>query len=72
MRIGVIGTGAIGSSIAADLTDAGRDVILVDQWPAHVEKMRTDGLRVTMPDLELHLAAISLRSDRRSTSCSWR
>lgn len=54
-RIAVAGTGAIGSSVAADLTDAGHDVTLIDQWPAHVEKMRTDGLRVTMPDLDLHL-----------------
>jgi len=53
--IGIVGTGAIGSSIAADLTDAGHDVTMIDQWPAHVEKMRADGLRVTMPDLDLHV-----------------
>lgn len=54
-RIVVVGTGAIGSSVAADLTDAGHDVTIIDQWPAHVEKMRADGLRITMPDLELHV-----------------
>jgi 2-dehydropantoate 2-reductase len=55
-RIAVVGTGAIGSSVAADLTDAGHDVMMIDQWPQHVEKMRADGLRVVMPDLELHVS----------------
>ncbi len=39
-KIAVFGTGAIGSSTAADLTDAGYDVTIVDQWPAHVEAMK--------------------------------
>lgn len=50
----VLGTGAIGSSVGADLAKAGYDVLLIDQWPAHVEAMKTKGLRVTMPDEELH------------------
>jgi 2-dehydropantoate 2-reductase len=49
MKIAVLGTGAIGSSIGADLTAAGYDVLLIDQWPAHVEAMKTRGLVVTMP-----------------------
>ena len=52
-KIAVLGTGAIGSSIGADLTLAGHDVTFIDQWPAHVEAMRTGGLRVVMPDREL-------------------
>lgn len=48
----VLGTGAIGSSVAADLTKAGYNVILIDQWPAHVEAMKANGLRVTMPEEE--------------------
>ena len=52
-KMAVLGTGAIGSSIGADLTKAGYDVVLIDQWPAHVEAMKTEGLRVTMPDEEL-------------------
>ena len=50
MRIAVVGTGAIGSAVGADLARTGHDVILVDQWPAHVEAMRTRGLRVVMSD----------------------
>ena len=39
-KIAVLGTGANGSSVAADLTSNGLDVKLIDQWPEHVEKMR--------------------------------
>ncbi len=46
--IAVLGTGAIGSCIGADLRKAGHDVLLFDQWPAHVEAMKAHGLRVTM------------------------
>lgn len=54
-KIAVLGTGAIGSSVAADLTDASLDVTIIDQWPQHVEAMRERGLRVQMPDLDLQL-----------------
>lgn len=52
-RIAVVGAGAIGSSVAADLTDAGENVTLIDQWPAQVEAIKSDGLRIVMPDLDL-------------------
>jgi 2-dehydropantoate 2-reductase len=58
MKIAVLGTGANGSCIAANLVHAGRDVVLIDQWPEHVETMRRDGLRIThanAADGELHL-----------------
>jgi 2-dehydropantoate 2-reductase len=50
MRIAVLGTGANGSCTAADLARSGQDVVLVDQWPAHVEAMRAHGLRIVMPE----------------------
>jgi len=53
-KMAVLGTGAIGSSVGADLTQAGYDVVLIDQWPAHVEAMKANGLRVTMTDEDLH------------------
>ena len=53
-RIAVLGAGAIGSSVGADLTAAGYDVTIVDQWPAQVEAMKRAGLRIVMPDLEVH------------------
>src|ERR1019366_6812888 len=49
-RIAVLGAGANGGSIGADLTRAGEDVTLIEQWPAHVEAIRTNGLLVNMPD----------------------
>ena len=52
-RIAVLGAGAIGSSIGADLTLAGYDVLLIDQWPAHIEAMKANGLRVVMPHTEV-------------------
>ena len=54
-RIAVLGAGAIGSSVGADLTKAGLDVTIVDQWPAHVEAMRSSGLHVVMSDEDLHV-----------------
>jgi len=46
-RIGIIGAGAIGSVVGGLLTKAGRDVTLIDQWPEHIEAMRTKGLRLS-------------------------
>jgi 2-dehydropantoate 2-reductase len=47
-RIAVLGTGANGAGIGADLVDAGLDVTFVDQWPENVEAIRRDGVRVEM------------------------
>jgi 2-dehydropantoate 2-reductase len=55
-KIAVLGAGAIGSSIGADLTKAGCDVTIIDQWPAHVEAMKASGLRVTMKDEMLEIS----------------
>ena len=54
-KIAVLGAGANGSSIAADLTKAGLDVTVIDQWPAHVEAMKKKGLDITMPDEHLQI-----------------
>ncbi|WP_449282039.1 ketopantoate reductase family protein [Leucobacter sp.] len=45
-RVAVLGTGANGSVIGADLADAGVDVTFIDQWPANVEAIREHGVRV--------------------------
>jgi 2-dehydropantoate 2-reductase len=61
-RIAVLGTGAIGSSVGADLTRAGQDVCLIDQWPEHVDAMKSKGLHITMPegDLDIKVRALHL------------
>ena len=48
--IAILGTGANGSSAGVDLIQAGYDVALIDQWPAHVEAMRADGLTIELTD----------------------
>lgn len=50
LRIAVLGTGANGAGIGADLVDAGLDVTYIDQWPANVEAIRRDGVRVEIGD----------------------
>lgn len=70
-RVAVIGAGAIGASVAADIARSGRGVTVVDQWPAHVDAIRDRGLtvtiagettRVTMP--ALHLCELAQTRDK--------
>jgi 2-dehydropantoate 2-reductase len=48
-KIAVLGTGANGAGIGADLVGAGLDVTFIEQWPAHVAAMRANGIRVELP-----------------------
>ena len=61
-KIAIIGTGANGSCVSADLISNGLDVKMIDQWPEHVEKMRKDGLKIEMPNrtLEVNVDAYHL------------
>lgn len=54
-KIAVLGAGAIGSSVGADLTEAGYDVTIIDQWPQHVEAMKAQGIYIEMPDRQLKI-----------------
>jgi 2-dehydropantoate 2-reductase len=45
MKIGIIGSGAMGSVYGALLAEAGNDVWMFDKWQDHVAAMRTRGLR---------------------------
>jgi len=47
-KIAVLGTGGTGSVIGGMLTKGGCDVALIDQWPAHVEAMKNNGLEVVI------------------------
>jgi len=47
MRIHIVGSGAIGGMAGWHMAKSGEDVTFVDQWPEHVEAMRTHGLRIT-------------------------
>ena len=59
-KIAVLGAGAIGSCVSADLTKAGLDVTVVDQWPAQIETLKASGLHVRMPDGEVKTAIRAL------------
>ena len=68
-KIAVIGSGANGSAIAADLTTADCDVVLIEQWPEHVRAMRADGLRIEMPD---QTVAVPVRAYDLCDVCTFR
>ncbi len=55
-KIAVLGAGAIGSMISADLTQAGYDITVIDQWPAQVEAMKAHGLRIHLKDEVLQVS----------------
>ncbi|HTL40607.1 MAG TPA: 2-dehydropantoate 2-reductase [Pseudolysinimonas sp.] len=57
-RVAIVGTGANGASIGADMTRAGHDVVFIEQWPAHVEAMRKNGLTVEW-DLAEHATEVT-------------
>ena len=47
MKIGIVGTGAMGSVYAALLGKAGHEVWAVDVWQEHLDAIERDGLRVS-------------------------
>ena len=66
MRLAVLGVGAIGGVIGGYLARGGRDVTLIDQWPANVECMKDQGLTITAAEEEftvkvtaIHLGEVS-------------
>jgi 2-dehydropantoate 2-reductase len=66
MRIGILGVGGIGGVIGGYLARAGRDVTLIDLWPANIEHIKANGITVTAQDEEftarttaLHLGEVA-------------
>ena len=56
MRIAIVGTGAVGGTIGARLSEAGREVVFVARG-AHAAAMREHGLRLQAPDGEITVRA---------------
>src|SRR5512134_1747659 len=46
MKIGIVGTGAMGSVYAALFASAGHEVWAIDRWKEHIDAMRAKGLRL--------------------------
>jgi 2-dehydropantoate 2-reductase len=59
-KIAIVGTGANGASIGADLTVAGEDVVFIEQWPAHVEAMRARGITINLPERSINVPVRTL------------
>ena len=54
MKIAIAGAGAMGCRFGYMLTKAGQEVVLIDEWPAHIEAIRTNGLQ------EIHYKSLSI------------
>ena len=65
-RIAVVGTGAVGGYTGAHMVRAGEDVTFIDMWPAHVEEMKTNGLRITHHEGEAPFTVKVRRSGTRA------
>jgi 2-dehydropantoate 2-reductase len=59
-RIAVLGTGAQGASAGADFAHAGYDVTFIEQWPAHVEAIRANGITVNFPSRSINVKVPAL------------
>ena len=48
LRYALVGTGAVGCSLGSDMLEAGLDITFIDQWPDHVEAMKSQGLTMNL------------------------
>lgn len=47
MKIVMLGTGSLGSTIGGTLAQGGSEVYFVDMWKAHIDKINENGLKMT-------------------------
>ena len=63
-KIAIMGVGAVGGYAGAHMAQAGEDVTFIDPWPAHVEKMQRDGLKIShirdVPEFTVKVRAMHL------------
>jgi len=50
MKYAILGAGAMGSIIGATLAKGGQEVVLVDPYKEHLDKVARDGLQLKWPD----------------------
>jgi 2-dehydropantoate 2-reductase len=62
MRIAIMGSGAVGGYFGARLAAAGQDVTFIARG-AHLEALRTRGLRIRSPDGDIHLPSVQATDD---------
>jgi len=64
VRIAIVGSGGVGGYFGGRLAEAGADVRFLARG-AHLEALRTRGLRITSPKGDLHLPRVNATSDPR-------
>jgi 2-dehydropantoate 2-reductase len=62
MRIAVVGAGGVGGYFGGRLAEAGADIVFLARG-AHLNALRTSGLRIESPSGNLHLAKVSATDD---------
>ena len=59
-RIVFMGAGAVGGYVGAGMASCGHDVTLIDPWPAHVDRIKREGMHLggTQGDRRIPVAAL--------------
>ncbi|WP_286194470.1 2-dehydropantoate 2-reductase N-terminal domain-containing protein [Synechococcus sp. CCY 0621] len=68
MRLAIVGAGRLGGYFGARLCRGGADVLFI-ACGAHLQAMKTDGLRIECPD-PFHIASVGARTIRVSSASS--
>lgn len=63
MKIGIIGSGAMGSLYGGILAEAGNEVHLIDVFEAHIDKINRDGLCIVKDGNERYIKNIKATKD---------
>ena len=73
-RIAIVGAGAVGGYVGAHLTAGGHDVVMIDPWPDHVNRLKSHGMeifgmtpeeRMTVKVQAMHLTEIQSLSKQK-------
>ena len=46
-RIAILGAGALGSYFGGILKEGGLDIMLIDVWQEHIDRINNNGLKIT-------------------------
>ena len=65
MRIAIVGAGGVGGYFGGRLADAGADVVFLARG-AHLDALRTRGLRIVSPKGDVHLPRVNATDDADS------
>ena len=74
MKIAIAGAGAMGCRFGYMLTKTGQEVTLIDEWPAHIEAIQKNGLKVVDGDNTdtIDIKIIRPEEANRRSRCGYR